>query len=102
MVGIPHLTGKQKIYTAVVILVCEPGGVEKRLESAYHAAIASVDPQLDLPPELAKEFVQIRDELRREFIFPSATSPSEADRRRWAARTATRIVAFYDALARAK
>ncbi|MFL6651336.1 MAG: hypothetical protein ACJ8J7_08625 [Sulfurifustaceae bacterium] len=102
MVGIPHLTGKQKIYTAVVILVCEPGAIEKRLESAYHSAIASVDPQLDLPPELVKEFVQIRDELRKEFVFPSASSSSEAERRRWAARLATRIVAFYDILARTK
>lgn len=102
MVGVPQLTGKQKIYTALVILVCEPGGVEQRLASAYHAAINSVDPQLDLPPELVKEFVQIRDELRKEFLFPSSSTPSETDRRRWATRLATRIVAFYDALARAR
>lgn len=102
MVGIPHLTGKQKIYTALVILVCEPGGIEKRLESAYHGAIASVDPQLDLPPELVNDFIQIRDEMRKEFLFPPASPALEVDRRRRCARMATRIVAFYDALARAK
>ena len=46
MVGVPHLTGKQKLYTALVSLVCETGGVEQRLRTAYRATIASVDPQL--------------------------------------------------------
>lgn len=101
MVGVPHLTGKQKIYTALVILVCEPGGVDKRLEAAYHTVLASVDPQLDLPPDLSGEFVKIREELRRQFLF-SATRRSEQDLRRWAANMATRIVAYYDALARVK
>lgn len=101
MVGVPHLTGKQKIYTALVVLVCEPGSVEKRLEAAFHRALASVDPQLDLPPELAGEFIKIRDELRKEILFPASARP-EAERRRWATSMATRIVAFYDGLARTK
>lgn len=101
MVGVPHLTGKQKIYTALVVLVCEPDGVEKRLEAAYHRALASVDAQLDLPPEFAGEFVKIRDELRKELLFPTAQR-SEGERRRWAMAIATRVVAFYDRLARAK
>lgn len=101
MVGIPHLTGKQKIYTAIVVLVCEPGDVGARLEAAYHSALAAVDPQLDIPPELVGEFVKIRDELRKEFLFPPAPRPP-ADRRRWATAMATRVVAFYDGLARIK
>lgn len=101
MVGVPHLTGKQKVYTALVVLVCEPGSVEKRLEAAYYRALASVDAQLDLPPELAGEFVKIRDELRKELLFP-ASQRAESERRRWATSMATRVVAFYDGLARTK
>jgi hypothetical protein len=101
MVGVPHLTGKQKIYTAIVILVCEPGGVEQRLEAAYRSVVAAVDPQLDLPPELSSEFAQIRDELRKEFIFRQP-SESHVDRPRWASTMAAKLVAFYDGLARYK
>lgn len=101
MVGVPHLTGKQKIYTAIVILVCEPGGVDDRLKAAYETAIASVDPQLDLPPDLAGDFTKIRDELRREFVFPSKPRP-EKERRHWATSMATKIVSFYDVLARSR
>lgn len=101
MVGVPHLTGKQKIYTALVVLVCEPGSVEKRLEAAYHTALASVDAQLDMPPDFVGEFAKIRDELRKEFLFPSAPRP-ESDRQRWATNMAARLVAFYDGLARHK
>ena len=101
MVGVPHLTGKQKLYTALVSLVCESGGVEQRMRSAFRSTIASIDPQLDIPPELAGEFTRLRDEMHREFVSPS-NHRSGPERRQWAATMATRIVAFYDSLARIK
>lgn len=98
MVGVPHLTGKQKIYTAVVVLICEPGNIEQRLKTAFDCTLAAVDPQLDLPPELTAEFVKIRNELRKEFLFPGASR--QPDRYKWARAMAAKIVAFYDSLCR--
>lgn len=103
MVGVPHLTGRQKIYTALVILASEPGRIDERLEKAYRLSIAAVDAQLDLPPSLAAEFLKIRGELQQEFFSPgSSRFKSEHERRKWASELAARIVSFYDKLARLK
>jgi hypothetical protein len=101
MVGVPHLTGRQKLYAAIVTLICESGSVDQRLRAAYRSAIASIDPQLDIPPELAGDFAKLRDELGKEFLYESVAF-STGERRRWAAAIATRIVAFYDRLARTR
>jgi len=101
MVGVPHLTGRQKVYTAIVILASAPGKIEERLEAAYRMAIAVIDAQLDIPPQLSGEFLKLRTELQKEFFNPpSSRFGSAADRRKWASDAATRLVAFYDKLAR--
>lgn len=103
MVGVPSLTGRQKIYTALVILASEPGRIDERLEKAYRLSLAAVDPQLDIPPPLTAEFSKIRAELQKEFFTPGSSRFSdEHARRKWAADLAAKIVAFYDKLARFK
>lgn len=98
MVGVPQLTGKQKIYTGLVLLASEPGEIEERLEAAYRKALASVDPQLELPAHFAAEFAQIQKALEAEFF--GAVGGVSRQRRRWACDMAARIVALYDKLAR--
>jgi hypothetical protein len=103
MVGVPHLTGRQKIYTALVILASEPGRIDERLEAAYRLSIARIDAQLDIPPQFSAEFIAIRAELQREYFNPApGRFASDNDKRKWAADVAGRIVAFYDKLARHK
>lgn len=103
MVGVPHLTGRQKIYTALVILASEPGTIDERLEAAYRLSITRIDAQLDIPPQFTSEFLAIRAELQREFFNPPpGRFASDKDRRKWAADVAAHIVAFYDKLARHK
>lgn len=103
MVGVPHLTGRQKVYTAVVILASGPGKIKERLEAAYRLALAAIDAQLDIPPRLSGEFVKLRSELRKEFFNPTAGRfSSDNDRKKWASDAAARLVAFYDKLARFK
>jgi hypothetical protein len=99
MVGVPHLSGKQKIYSALLILACEPGKIEQRLEAAYRFALTTLDAQLDLPPQYAGEYMKIRDELQKAFLF---SSHRNLDSRQWATDLASRIVALYDKLARTK
>lgn len=103
MVGVPHLTGRQKLYAALVILASEPGRIDERLEKAYRLGIAAVDAQLDIPPVLAAEFLKIRAELQKQFFNPGASRfTSEQDLRKWATGVAAKVVAFYDKLARFK
>lgn len=98
MVGVPQLNGKQKIYSGLVLLASEPGEIEERLEAAYRKALASLDAQLELPPHFAAEFTRIQKALETEF-FGASGGPARR-RRRWACDMASRIVAFYDKLAR--
>lgn len=98
MAGVPQLNGKQKIYTGLVLLASEPGEIEERLEAAYRKALASVDPQLELPPHFSAEFGNIQKALEKEFF--GAIGSASRSRRRWACDMASRIVAFYDKLAR--
>ena len=101
MVGVPHLTGRQKLYNALVILASEPGSIDERLEKAYRLAIAPVDAQLDIPPSLTAEFVKIRHELQQQYFNPGdARFDDGLDRRKWASAVAARVVALYDKLAR--
>lgn len=101
MVGVPHLTGRQKLYTALVMLASEPGRIDERLEKAYRASIVAIDAQLDIPAPLLAEFLKIRAELQKEFFGGgSSRFKSERDRRKWASRVAARLVSFYDELAR--
>lgn len=103
MVGVPHVTGRQKLYAALVILTSDPDRIEERLEKAYRLAIAPVDVQLDIPPSFTREFLQIRAELQKEYFSPgSSRFANENDRKKWACDIAVRIVAFYDKLARFK
>lgn len=102
MVGVPHITSRQKIYTALVILASEPGEIDERLERAYRLAIAPIDVQLDIPPSFTGEFLQIRAELQKEYFSPGARPPAGGDRKKWASHLAARIVALYDKLARFK
>lgn len=97
MVGVPQLSGRQKIYTALVMLASEPGEIEERLEAAYRTVLAAIDPQLELPAQFCAEFAQIQQALEAEFFASGARS---RQRRRWASDMASRIVAFYDKLAR--
>lgn len=102
MVGVPQLNGKQKIYTALVLLASEPGKIEERLQAAYQKVLRSIDAQLELPAQFCAEFEQIQKALERRF-FPGGGSAAPAHgRQRWACDTASRIVAFYDKLARFK
>lgn len=98
MVGAPQYAGRQKLYSALLILACQPGPIDERLEAAYRMAISSIEPHLDVPPEFKAEFQRLREELHKEFVF-QARGPSN-DRKQWAAGMATRIVALYDKLAR--
>lgn len=100
MVGVPQYAGRQKLYSALVILACQPGAIDERLEAAHRLAIGSIDPQLDIPPEFKAEFQKIREELHKAFVFETQ-GPSNG-RRQWAADMATRIVALYDKLARSQ
>ena len=100
MVGVPHYAGRQKLYSAMLILACQPNSIDERLETAHRLAISSIDPQLDLPPEFKAEFQKIREELHKAFVF-EARGPSNS-RKQWAADMATRIVALYDKLARSQ
>ncbi|MFL6624767.1 MAG: hypothetical protein ACJ8J7_06985 [Sulfurifustaceae bacterium] len=103
MVGVPHLTGRQKIRTALLVLACSPNDVARRLEEAYRSAILIIDPQLDLPPELKDEFMGIRAELQSVYHAPNPrTFPDEESRQRWASSLAGRLVTFYDQLIKAK
>jgi hypothetical protein len=103
MVGVPRLTGKQKIYNALLILACEPGKIEKRLEAAYRMSLISIDPQLDLPPQHVKDFTEIRNELHKAFqLLASQPFKTDPERRQWATDAATRIVALYDKIARTR
>lgn len=103
MVGVPQLSGKQKVYAALVILAAEPGEIEERLEAAYRLALAPVDAQLDIPPQLVAEFQEIRAALQNEYFgkTPKRVAASR-EARRWARDMAARVVAFYDKLARIK
>lgn len=96
MVGVPQLTGRQKLLTALLILGCEPGRIEKRLKAAYQMVIAFIDPQLHIPPEFSNEFAALRAELHAEFL-----NRQEEVNAAWACEMAARIVAFYDKLGRA-
>ena len=99
MAGVPQLSGKQKIYTGLVLLACEPGEIEERLEAAYRKVLASIDAQLELPAQFCAEFQQIQKALEQAYF--GAPSPADnRQRRRWACDMASRIVAFYDKLAR--
>lgn len=100
MVGVPQYAGRQKLYSALLILACQPGLIDERLETAYRMAIGSIEPHLDIPPEFKAEFQLMREELHQEFVFGSR-GPSNG-RKQWAAGMATRIVALYDKLARAQ
>ena len=100
MVGVPQYAGRQKLYSALLILACQPGPIDERLEAAYRMAIGSIEPHLDIPPDFKAEFQVIREELHKEFVFQSR-GPSTM-RKQWAAGMATRIVALYDKLARAQ
>ena len=101
MVGAPEYSGRQKLYSALLVLACQPGPIHERLEAAYRLAIGAVDPQLDMPPDFKAEFQRIRQELHREFVFRAAHGSDAAGRNKWATDMATRIVALYDRLARA-
>lgn len=98
MVGVPQYAGRQKLYSALLILACQPGPIDERLETAYRMAISAIEPHLDIPPEFKAELQLIRQELHNEFVFQSRGSGN--GRRQWAAGMATRIVALYDKLAR--
>lgn len=100
MVGAPQYSGRQKLYSALLVLACQPGPIHERLEAAYRLAIGAVDPQLDIPPEFKAEFQKIRQELHKEFVFRAAHGSDAAARSKWATDMATRIVALYDRLAR--
>jgi hypothetical protein len=101
MVGVPSLTGKQQLFTALLILACEPGGIEERLESAYRLAIVSIDPQLHMPQELSSEFADLRNELQHEYAAPRDSGfIVQRYRAQWASDMASRLIAFYDKLAR--
>lgn len=100
MVGAPQYAGRQKLYSALLILACQPSAIEERLQTAHRLAISTIDPQLDIPPEFKAEFQRIRDELHKEFVF-EVRGPSSS-RKQWAADMATRIVAIYDKLARSQ
>lgn len=100
MVGVPHYAGRQKLYSALLILACQPGPIDERLEAAYRLAISSIDPQLDIPPDFKAEYQRIREELHKEFVFH--TRGPSSSRKQWAADTATRIVSLYDKLARSQ
>lgn len=100
MVGAPQYSGRQKLYSALLVLACQPGPIQERLEAAYRLAIGSVDPQLDIPPEFKSEFQKLRQELHKEFVFRVAHGSDATARKKWATDMATRIVALYDKLAR--
>jgi hypothetical protein len=101
MVGVPSLTGKQKLFTALLILACEPEGIEQRLEAAYRLAIISIDPQLHMPQELSEEFAKLYSELQRQYSLPYDSGfIAHRYHRQWASDIASRLVAFYDKLAR--
>ena len=100
MVGAPQYAGRQKLYSALLILACQPGPIDERLEAAHRLAIGSMDSQLDIPPDFKAEFQRIREELHKEFVFQPG-GPSNS-RKQWAADMATRIVALYDKLARSQ
>lgn len=103
MVGVPHLSGKEKIYSALLVLACEPGKIEKRLETAYRLVLSGIDPQLDLPPQYVRDFSRIRDELHKAYLVPQhADAAREIEHRQWATNIATDIVALYDKIARLK
>lgn len=103
MVGVPPFAARQKLLTAVLILACEMKEIDQRLEAAYRSAISNIDPQLEVPPELKDEFVDLRSELQKEFLHPEgAGSPSGPARRLWAAEAARRLVTFYDRLIKSK
>lgn len=100
MVGVPHLTGRQKLFNALLVLACGPGNVNERLETTYRLAASTIDPQLDMPPEFKDEFVAIRNELQR--VYFVATSAAERTDTRWASDMAKRLVSLYDKLMRLK
>lgn len=97
MVGVPHLTGRQKLFSALLVLASGAENIEQRLEAAYRL-VNIIDPQLDLPPELVDELENLRAELQRVYFLPSANS--ERPQPRWASEMAKRLVALYDKLAR--
>lgn len=100
MVGAPQYAGRQKLYSALLILACQPGPIDERLEAAHRLAISSIDPQLDIPPDFKAEFQRIREELHKEFVFQ--TRGPSSSRKQWAADMATRIVSLYDKMARSQ
>lgn len=97
MVGMPHLSGRQKLRTALLILATEQRDIVGRLQAAYQSVISIIDPQLDLPPELKDEFVQFRAELQTVYFAPTPrTFLSAEERQRWASRMAGQLVTLYD------
>ena len=98
MVGVPQYAGRQKLYSALLILACQPGPIDERLAAAHRLAIGTIDPHLDIPPEFKAEFQRIRDELHKEFVFHTR-GPGNS-RKQWAGDMATQIVALYDKMAR--
>jgi len=71
MVGVPHLSGSQKIFNALFILACEQGSIVERLENAYRLALAPLDVQLELPESIHAEFLSVRKELERLYFAPN-------------------------------
>ena len=101
MVGVPHLSGREKLRTALLILATEPANIARRLEACYRTAITLIDPQLDLPPQLKDEFVRIRNELQKAYFAPAQAASLRTNRQEaWASELAGRLVAFYDKLIR--
>lgn len=100
MVGVPHLSGSQRIFNALFILACEHGPIAERLESAYRLALAPIDVQLELPEPVHGEFLSIRRELERLFFAPGREAIRDRNDEHKAMKLAGRLVALYDRLVR--
>lgn len=100
MVGVPHLSGSQKIFNALFILACEQGSIVERLENAYRLALAPLDVQLELPESIHAEFLSVRKELERLYFAPNREAARDRSDEQRAMRLAGRLVSLYDRLVR--
>lgn len=100
MVGVPHLSGSQKIFNALFILACEHGSIVERLENAYRLALAPIDVQLELPEAVHGEFLSLRRELERLFFAPGHAAVRDLNDAQVATKLAGRLVSLYDRVVR--